>query len=71
MKLERRRYAERRPQADYARAVCAGAPSDLHRAADHVRRNGDRAQARRRNRRDAIGIREYLDQLRHEEKRSS
>src|SRR4029077_10517877 len=61
-KLERRRYPERRARADYARAVRAGAPSDLHRTPDHVRRDRDRARARSWNHRDAIGVREHLDQ---------
>src|SRR5207249_8317511 len=61
-KLERRRDLQRRPRTDYTRAVRVGAPSDLYRAPDHVRRNRDRARARGRNHRHAIGIREHLDQ---------
>jgi hypothetical protein len=44
-KLERRRYTKGRARTDYARAVRVGAPSDLHRASDNVRRNRDRARA--------------------------
>src|SRR5437870_4944705 len=60
--LERRRDLQRGPRTDYARAVRARAPPDLHRTPDDVRRNRDRARACRRDYRDAIGVREHLDQ---------
>src|SRR5215471_13294987 len=61
-KLERYRHVKRRPRTHYKRAVRAGASSDLHWAAYHVRRNRDRAWARRCNHRNAIGVRRHLDQ---------
>jgi hypothetical protein len=53
---------QRRPRTDYTRAVRAGAPSDLHRASDGVRRNRDRAWARGRNHSHALSVHEHLDQ---------
>jgi hypothetical protein len=61
-KLERRRYAKRRPRTDYTRAVRVGAPSNLHRSPDHVCRDRDRARACRRDHSDAIGVCDHLDQ---------
>src|SRR6266705_1560957 len=61
--LERCGYLKRRARADYLWALRVGASSNLYRTADHVRGDGDRARPRRWNYRDAVRVREPLDQI--------
>src|SRR5258708_6609890 len=59
--LERGGHIQRRSRADYLRALCVSASSNLYRTTDHVRGHGGRARTHRRNYRCAARVRELLD----------
>src|SRR5437868_9021302 len=56
-------FRSRRTRADYLRALCVGASSNLYRITDHVRGDRHRAGPHRRTYRRAVRVRQLLGKI--------